>query len=62
MTQQAIAILWEWAYQNSKKQQGDFASYLQRLMAEYYTPKQMTINGKMMERIIENYEAENAKI
>lgn len=62
MTEQAIAILWDWAHQNSKEQQGEFASYLQKLMAEYYTPKQMTITGKMLERIIENYETENAKI
>jgi hypothetical protein len=61
MTQQAVVTLMDWATQNNVTAQEEFSVYLSELIADYYTPKEIPITGRVMEAIIENWETEDKK-
>ena len=61
MTRQAVELLYEFAGHHDLQVQREFAQYLEEVMAEHYTPKNILITGRTMEAIMENFEEQRGK-
>lgn len=59
MTQEAVVTLMSWGADSSHATQEKFSVYLAKQLADYYQPKNITITGKTMESMIEDWVLEN---